>query len=156
MADSQDSISRIRFIENKNQWQPQVLFRADVPMGYMYLEKTGFTFDLANPEDMANVHYLKDNAIQIDLEDVIVSKHAYKIIFQNANNPDISSEGKSNDYSNYFIGNDKSKWASKVFAFNKVKYSGLYDGIDAVIYPSKYYVKYDFIIAPGANANQIQ
>lgn len=32
----------------------------------------------------------------------------------------------------------------------------MYDGIDAVIYPSAYYVKYDFIIAPGANANQIQ
>ncbi|MFZ1825469.1 MAG: PKD domain-containing protein [Chitinophagales bacterium] len=156
MADSNDSTSRIRFTENKNQWQSQILFRADVPMGYMYLEKTGFTFDLANPEDMANVYYLKDNAIKIDPEDVIVSKHAYKIIFQNANNPEVTSEGKSNDYSNYFIGNDKSKWSSKVFAYNKVKYGGLYDGIDAVIYPSEYYVKYDFIIAPGANANQIQ
>lgn len=50
--------------------------------GIRVFRKTGFTFDLANPEDMANVYYLKDNAIKIDPEDVIVSKHAYKIIFR--------------------------------------------------------------------------
>lgn len=147
---------RIRFTENKNQWESQVLFRADVPMGYMYLEKTGFTFDLANPEDLANVFYIKDNGIRVDPEDLIIGKHAYRIHFMHANDPVISKENRSTDYSNYFIGNEKNKWATEVFSYGKITYAQIYNGIDVIVHPSDYYLKYDFIIAAGADASQIQ
>lgn len=156
LADSNTDAPRIRFTENKNQWPAHVRFRAEVPMGYMYLEKNTFTFDLANPDDMANVYYIKDNGIRIDPKDLIITKHAYKINFLNANDPTILREGISTDYSNYFIGSDKSKWASKVFAYNKITYREMFDGIDVVVYPSGYYIKYDFIVAAGADVNQIQ
>lgn len=63
LADLNTDAPRIRFTENKNQWPAHIRFRAEVPMGYMYLEKNTFTFDLANPDDMANVYYIKDNGI---------------------------------------------------------------------------------------------
>jgi hypothetical protein len=36
--------------------------------------------------------------------------------------------------SNYFIGNDPKKWRSNVPAYAKVKYEGVYSGIDLVYY----------------------
>lgn len=151
-----ENASGIRFTENKNQWPQQVAFRADVPMGYMYLEENGFTIDLSNPDDLANVHYIKDNGIQIDPEDIVINKHAYKITFENALNAEISGSNQSVDYKNFIIGNDKKNWATKAFAYNRVDYKNIYLGIDAAVYASQYYVKYDFIVAAGADVNQIQ
>ncbi len=36
--------------------------------------------------------------------------------------------------SNYFIGNDPKKWRTKVSTYAKVKYEGVYPGIDLVYY----------------------
>jgi hypothetical protein len=35
---------------------------------------------------------------------------------------------------NYYIGNDASKWRSGIATYGKVKYEGIYPGIDAVFY----------------------
>jgi hypothetical protein len=61
--------------------------------------------------------------------------------------------------SNYFIGNDPKKWRTNVSQYAKVKYEGIYSGIDLVYYgnPSaEGRVEYDFIVAPGADPKAIR
>ena len=50
---------------------------------------------------------------------------------------------------NYFIGNDPAKWHSGVPTFAKVKYAGVYPGIDLVYYGNQQQLEYDFVVAPG-------
>jgi hypothetical protein len=57
---------------------------------------------------------------------------------------------------NYFIGNDPKKWRTNVRTYAKVRYQNVYPGIDLVYYGSNRQVEYDFDVAPGADANQIQ
>ncbi|MGA2004903.1 MAG: SBBP repeat-containing protein, partial [Terriglobales bacterium] len=57
---------------------------------------------------------------------------------------------------NYFIGNDPKKWRTNVRTYAKVRYQNVYRGIDLVYYGSNRQVEYDFVLAPGADANQIQ
>jgi hypothetical protein len=57
--------------------------------------------------------------------------------------------------SNYFIGNDSSKWRTKVPTYAKVKYEGIYSGIDLVYYGNQRQLEYDFIVAPGADPGRI-
>jgi hypothetical protein len=57
---------------------------------------------------------------------------------------------------NYFIGNDPTRWHSHVPIYAKVKYEGIYRGIDLVYYGSKGQLEYDFIVAPGADPSRIQ
>lgn len=57
--------------------------------------------------------------------------------------------------SNYFIGNDPAKWRTNVPHFNRVKSEGVYPGIDLVYYSTDRQLEYDFVVAPGADANQI-
>jgi len=58
--------------------------------------------------------------------------------------------------SNYFIGNDPAKWHSGVPNFAKVKYHGVYPGIDLVYYGNQGQLEYDFVVAPGANPDAIR
>jgi hypothetical protein len=53
--------------------------------------------------------------------------------------------------SNYFIGSDPKKWHSNVPTYAKVKYEGIYSGIDLVYYGNQRQLEYDFIVAPGAD-----
>ena len=58
--------------------------------------------------------------------------------------------------SNYFIGNDPKKWRSNVPTYAKVKYEGIYSGIDLVYYGNQRQLEYDFVVAPGADPHRIQ
>jgi uncharacterized protein (TIGR03437 family) len=56
---------------------------------------------------------------------------------------------------NYFIGNDPKKWRSGIGAYGKVKYRGIYPGVDAIFYGNQRQLEYDFVVAPGADPKQI-
>jgi hypothetical protein len=57
--------------------------------------------------------------------------------------------------SNYFIGNDPAKWRTNVPTYAKVKYEGIYNGIDLVYYGNQRQLEYDFIVSPGADPSRI-
>jgi len=56
---------------------------------------------------------------------------------------------------NYFIGNDPSKWRTNIPTFAKVRYKNVYPGIDLVYYGNQGQLEYDFVVAPGADPEQI-
>jgi hypothetical protein len=57
--------------------------------------------------------------------------------------------------SNYLIGNDPKKWRTGVATYAKVKYEGIYSGIDLVYYGNDRQLEYDFIVSPHANPQRI-
>ena len=56
---------------------------------------------------------------------------------------------------NYFIGNDPSKWVQGAATYRKVNCRQVYEGIDLVYYGTEGRMEYDFVVAPGANADEI-
>jgi hypothetical protein len=57
--------------------------------------------------------------------------------------------------SNYFIGNNSAKWRTGVPTYAKVKYEGIYSGIDLIYYGNQRQLEYDFVVAPGADPGRI-
>ena len=57
---------------------------------------------------------------------------------------------------NYFVGNDPDQWRSGIPVFGKVKYAGVYPGIDLVYYGNQQQLEYDFMVAPGADPKQVR
>jgi len=57
--------------------------------------------------------------------------------------------------SNYFIGNDPSKWRRGISQFARVEYQRVYPGVDLVYYGNQRQLEYDFRIAPEADPSQI-
>jgi hypothetical protein len=58
--------------------------------------------------------------------------------------------------SNYICGNDPKKWRTSVPSYAQVKFEGVYSGVDLVYYGSQRQLEYDFVVAPGANPDQIK
>ena len=58
-------------------------------------------------------------------------------------------------HSNYFVGNDPAKWHRNIPQFSQVKYDGVYPGVDLVYYGNQGRLESDYIVAPGADAQQI-
>jgi hypothetical protein len=56
---------------------------------------------------------------------------------------------------NYFIGNDPTKWRTNVPSFARVKYADVYPGIDLVAYGNAGNLEYDFQVRPGADPGRI-
>ncbi len=58
--------------------------------------------------------------------------------------------------SNYFIGNDPTKWRTNVPNYAQVKYQNVYPGVDLVYYGNQGgQLEYDFVVAPGADPSAI-
>ena len=58
--------------------------------------------------------------------------------------------------SNYFIGNNAKKWRTNVPSYARVKYEGVYPGVDLVYYGNQRQLEYDFVVEPSADPNQIK
>ena len=57
---------------------------------------------------------------------------------------------------NYLIGNDATHWRHDVPTYARVRYEGIYPGIDLIYYGSQQQVEYDFVLAAGADSHAIQ
>jgi hypothetical protein len=57
---------------------------------------------------------------------------------------------------NFFLGNDPSRWHRNVPHYGRVRYEGLYPGVDAVFYGDRRQMEFDFVVAPGADPNAIR
>jgi hypothetical protein len=58
--------------------------------------------------------------------------------------------------SNYFLGNDPARWRTDIPQFGRVKFSGVYPGIDLVYYGKQRQLEYDAILAPHADPRQLR
>ncbi|HEX8503304.1 MAG TPA: carboxypeptidase regulatory-like domain-containing protein [Pyrinomonadaceae bacterium] len=61
-------------------------------------------------------------------------------------------EGKSN----YLVGHDPARWRTDVPHYGRVRYEGVYPGVDVVYYGTNRQLEYDFNLAPGADAGLIR
>ncbi len=57
---------------------------------------------------------------------------------------------------NYLIGDDKSKWHTNIPTFGRVKFAGVYPGVDVVHYGVGDLLEYDIVAAPGADPSRIK
>jgi hypothetical protein len=58
--------------------------------------------------------------------------------------------------SNYFIGNDQSRWHTGVANFQRVQERDLYPGVDLVYYGNQQQLEYDLTVHPGASPSSIR
>lgn len=58
--------------------------------------------------------------------------------------------------SNYYIGNDPSRWRTNIPNYRKVRYRQAWHGIDIVYYGNQGQLEFDFVVSPGADPRQIR
>jgi gliding motility-associated-like protein len=140
-----------QFQENKGQWPSQVQYRIVIDGAQLFIENNAFHYQIIQFPDN---HGKKDNT---NNEDSLIIGHNFRAEFINSNpKPKFETGEKSSSYHNYFLGDDKSKWANKVHNFETVKYQELYPKIDLLFYQFEGFYKYDYIVKAGANPSNIE
>jgi gliding motility-associated-like protein len=156
--------NKIRFIENKNQWDISVRFRADIPGGKLYLQEKSLIYSFYDTEASQFSHGHRDSSTHTHPiarnqpeQPGMINMHTVAVEFLNAQTPHrITGNNPGPTYYNYFLSEDTARWATHVLAYENVVYSGLYDGINFKMYSSEHQLKYDFMVAPHANPEMIQ
>lgn len=143
------------FTFNKGQWDKQVLYKADLPGGAMWVENNGLTYSFFDHKKLVALHDGLDKHPEVS-QDGWIKAHSIKVRFLNSNSStSFSHQNPSSYYKNYFIG-DKSKWRSEVFDFNTLHGVNVYPGIDVFYKEVDGHLKYEFEVAPHADPSQIQ
>ncbi|MEA3448512.1 MAG: gliding motility-associated C-terminal domain-containing protein [Bacteroidota bacterium] len=154
------------FIENKNQYPDQVEYKCRLNYGALFLEKDALVYNFADKSqyqhshahhgegDVTHAHHEQDK--RSETSPTVFDYHAYKVHFID-HNKDVKVSGRSMmpDYNNYFIGNDRSKWASHVRKYREAMYQDLYPGIDMLFLDEGRGLKYEFHVLPGANPSDV-
>lgn len=172
------SVAQLQFIENKGQWDSKVNFKADISTGAFFIERKGFTVlqhnidDLERLASLAHAHSsTEQTAAKTSTDKTPINNpkkttpvsqafklrsHAYTVSFLDAQKSvTISPDKALATYNNYFIGNDKSKWQGDCKIFQAITYRDMYPNIDVRYYSDAGTLKYDIIVRPGGNINDI-
>jgi gliding motility-associated-like protein len=167
------AVAQLQFVENKGQWGNQFDYKSDFSTGAFFLQKTGFTVLLYNTGDLENfasqMHghdHASDAKTQQAAarvtsppaltENLRLRSHAYRVVFLGASGNVAAEPDKALDtYNNYFIGSDPAKWQSNCRIYQGVTYKNIYPNIDVRYYTDQGTLKYDLIVHPGGNINDI-
>jgi gliding motility-associated-like protein len=141
------------FIENKGQWNEDFQFKKELKSGAIFLERNAITFHLVDRSVIEESH---SEGIKID-PNVLLKHHAFKLVFEGANlNPEITGFEPDRHYVNFILGNEPDNWKHSIYPSNRIIYKELYPGIDLHVIDIDESIKYEFHVAPYADANQIK
>lgn len=149
----------MNYIKNKGQWNSKVLYQAGFAGGKVFLEKNGFTYLFYPQDGLSRLHpHDRNNGTQRQSysESTTLNFHAVKMEFVASNDVAVEQNKIKPFYHNYFLGNNSSKWVSQVPLSEEVQYPNLYEGISLKVFSDGNNPRYDFLIAPGADASAIQ
>jgi gliding motility-associated-like protein len=146
------------FKENKGQWNKKVLYKTEMANTNTFFEGNGITYALLDSGDMRRLRHDLHREVHHKAElDPVIHGHAFKAVFVNSNpNAKHTGSDKLEEYYNYYIGKDRTKWASHVGGYHELLYSDIYSNTDLHVYSNGASLKYDWIIKKGTKQSSIQ
>lgn len=139
-----------RFIENKGQWNKNVLFKASVPGGNLWIQQKKFVYHFQDLSPITSNHASTSIPSKIEIKQNVVHLN-----FVGSALVESCKKGSpSNFYYNYFIG--KNVRISHVKAYNEAQLHEIYAGIDLKLINDRKKMKYEFIVHPNSDPNTIK
>lgn len=151
--------NKLYFIENKGQWDNDVLYLYKALGMDVWITKRGLNLTLykleRNEKDEEGLSSRYDSPFRQNEDSLTI--HRFVINFENSNNlPTVEGKHKLAYYHNYFISNDSKKHVTKVSLYKEVIIKNIYEGIDVKFYFDNGLLRYDFIVNPYADVSQIK
>jgi hypothetical protein len=111
------------------------------------------------PDGIGFVHRGKEYAIRIDATSTTIALGKVTLDLKLIGaREDSVGEGADPQpgRSNYFLGNDPTKWRRSVPHYSRVRYAGIYSGIDLIYHEGNGELEFDFVVQPGASPQSIR
>jgi len=147
-----------QFIENQGQWHEDVLFKARIPNGDLYVLKNRLKYVFYTSPSKGHHHgtFEEDKSyhpVKSLLRENENLHHSIEVAFLGASfNSKINGEDARLSPINFIKGTGQ---FSAVRSFSKVKVAGLYPGIDLILYANQTGIKYDLLVEPMADPSKV-
>lgn len=142
--------AQVKFIQNKGQWPEKALYKASLSQGDLWLTDSGLLFSLWDPAAAEQMHNRSQNRF-------LLKRHAFYLHFQGGHvNTVVPTGPASEEYYNYFLGNDPSHWASGIHAYESLMVPDLYPGIDLELLSENGTLKYNLICRKPENLKLVK
>lgn len=147
------------FIANKGQWHEHAKFRMELPQGFVFFEDQAITYKLYHPDYFGEKHAHQDPSAVVKAVAASppreVDGHVLRAKFIGAARHTPAGKRAVATKFNFFQSNDPAKWQGDVAAYQSVRYTSLYEGVDLQFYLQYGALKYDFIVQPNADPSNI-
>ncbi len=152
-----------QFIENKGQLDSKILYSKPIFSGNVLIAEQGITYLFYDQTKFNELYESSHHGLKKSLNKS--NSNALKINYHSINQKflggqihpeNIASQDIQQTKYNYFLGNDKSKWASNVSLCNRLLIRNLYPKIDLELVSNGLELKYNFICHPGSNPELIK
>ena len=164
---TEENLSRLplMFRKNMGQWDEKILFSGSARSANVYFMKNELSFGFIRPaekEEEGRNSVLRE---AMEIQDRAYGRQGkdenemlvWNVKFQGANpNSVLTSRGQAESKANYFLGNDPKKYCMNVPDSRILSYENIYANIDLKYYGSNTRLKYDFVIRPNGNAEEIR
>ncbi len=137
---------KLYFHSNLGQWDENEFLRATLPNGGFNYHKKGFSFYIDTKP------FIHGMPIESETQKEIIKSG---ILIKNGNYSKPQINQVANYNWNYFLGNDKKKWASDVPVFEHFEIKNILKGVDMNWQIQGENLKYEFVLSPHANPNEI-
>ncbi|MBM3438406.1 MAG: hypothetical protein FJX91_04645, partial [Bacteroidetes bacterium] len=138
------------FFINQGQWPSKVLAKANLNIGDFWLTREGFVFNFIDTSATELLHERSAAGGTINTHSVFLS---FK-----GSNPDLLAQGKgelSETYYNFYQGKAINR-VVRAKKYSEVLVKNVWTGIDLHLFSYQGTLKYNWIISPQANAEQIR
>lgn len=145
--------SPVEFVRNDGQWEGPFAYRAKYGNVTLFLEENAFTYHISDPGNIETIHKFKHG----EITEYKLYYHNYRVTMVGANDhPAITGSKPQPHYYNYYLSKDTSRWKSFIHPEMAVDYKGIYNKTDLHVASEGRNIKYDFIVHPGGNPDDIQ
>ncbi|MGA1822797.1 MAG: SBBP repeat-containing protein [Thermoplasmatota archaeon] len=139
------------FTENGGQWDEDIKFAGSTNFGKIMIMNDGICFQI---EELIDADFTR--SFYPDVDDVPTNKNHYiRYTFEGGSDYTIESNNELPHRSNYFIGSDETRWAVGLRSYETVILEDVWGGIDLRYTFSKGNPKYEFIVNPGSDPEDI-
>ena len=128
------------FVRNMGQWRDEIHYTAAVPYGHLASGADGIIL----------------NVRTFDREEGTLAGTVIKLTFSGGRPVVPEGDEEQDTHHNFFIGKDPSRWVSGAKGYRTITYRNVWDGIDIVYRFTEAGLKYDIIVAPGADPDDIR
>ncbi len=141
------------FVPNAGQFTPDVRFIARIPGGAIQVHQRHWLvqqLDLRKLEQLHHRHAHREQASTYQPE--FITGNNVRIEFAGGNLAHVTPVNGTGEYYNYYTNPEPACWVTGVPTYQGLHFKDVYAGVDLQLYQQGQSIKYDWHVAPGADA----
>ncbi len=148
------NIQPLEFVKNDGQWDGPFLYKIAAGNVNVFLENNRITYHIGAIDNASKLHDYHHGKLE---KEPTLYYHTYRVNILGMNpEPEVIGTKPQQHYYNYYLGNNPDKWKAGIHPNLAVDYKQVYKNIDLHFASENTRLKYDFIVYPGGDADNIQ